>query len=177
MPQLRAAYQYKKLLDDALNTLDNAWQETAGGPTLTLGYIQCPHAGFIYDKDGGQVPEEDFLNWRDPQYYLGQLQYINGRILGAVDRILEHDPSAVIILQSDHGARLGYHLTDLYGDPYDPETETIHQQNILNCVYMGGEALDISGLSGINTLRTVLDRLFDLGYDMVEPRSFINYYP
>ena len=177
MPQLRAAYQYKKLLDDALNTLDNAWQETAGGPTLTLGYIQCPHAGFIYDRDGGQVPEEDFLNWRDPQYYLGQLQYINGRILGAVDRILQHDPSAVIILQSDHGVRLGYHLTDLYGDSYDPETETIHQQNILNCVYLGGETLDISGLSGINTLRTVLNRLFDLDYDMVEPRSFINYYP
>lgn len=177
MPQLRAAYQYKKLLDDALNTLDNAWQETADGPTLTLGYIQCPHAGFIYDRDGGQVPEEDFLNWRDPQYYLGQLQYINGRILGAVDRILQHDPSAVIILQSDHGVRLGYHLTDLYGDSYDPETETIHQQNILNCVYLGGETLDISGLSGINTLRTVLNRLFDLDYDMVEPRSFINYYP
>ena len=177
MPQLRTAYQYKKLLDDALNTLDNAWQETADGPTLTLGYIQCPHAGFIYDRDGGQVPEEDFLNWRDPQYYLGQLQYINGRILGAVDRILQHDPSAVIILQSDHGVRLGYHLTDLYGDSYDPETETIHQQNILNCVYLGGETLDISGLSGINTLRTVLNRLFDLDYDMVEPRSFINYYP
>ena len=70
-----------------------------------------------------------------------------------------------------------YLKTDLYGDSYDPETETIHQQNILNCVYLGGETLDISGLSGINTLRTVLNRLFDLDYDMVEPRSFINYYP
>ena len=177
MPQLRATYQYQQLLDNALDTLDHAWQESAGKPTLTLGYIQCPHAGFVYDKDGGRVPEEDFLNWRDPQYYLGQLQYINGRILGAVNQILEHDPSAVIILQSDHGARLGYHLTDLYGDPYDPETETIHQQNILNCVYLGGETLDISGLSGINTLRTVLNRLFDLGYGMVEPRYIINYYP
>ena len=94
-----------------------------------------------------------------------------------MDNILEHDPSAVIILQSDHGARLGYHLIDLYGDDYDPETETIHQQNILNCVYLGGEALDISGLSGINTLRTVLNRLYGMDYDMLEPRTFVNYYP
>ena len=177
MPQLRATYQFKQLLDEALDTIDNAWRETADGPTLTLGYVQCPHAGFVYDKDGGRVPEEDFLNWRDPQYYLGQLQYVNGRILKTVDNILEHDPSAVIILQSDHGARLGYHLIDLYGDDYDPETETIHQQNILNCVYLGGETLDISGLSGINTLRTVLNRLYGMDYDMLEPRTFVNYYP
>ena len=177
MPQLRAAYQYKQQLDQALDAMDNAWQETDGGPTLTLGYVQCPHSAFIYQKDGTQVPEADALNWRDPQYYLGQLQYVNGRILGAVDQILAHDPSTVVILQSDHGVRLGYHLAEEYGDPYAPETETIHQQNILNCVYIGGEAMDISGLSGINTLRTVLNRLFDLGYDMVEPRSFINYYP
>ena len=177
MPQLRAAYQYKQQLDQALDAMDNAWQETDGGPTLTLGYVQCPHSAFIYQKDGTQVPEADALNWRDPRYYLGQLQYVNGRILGAVDQILAHDPSAVVILQSDHGVRLGYHLAEEDGDPYAPETETIHQQNILNCVYIGGEAMDISGLSGINTLRTVLNRLFDLGYDMVEPRSFINYYP
>ena len=68
-------------------------------------------------------------------------------------------------------------MADEYGDPYDPETETIHQQNILNCAYLGGKQLDITGLSGINTLRTVLNRLFDLNYDMLEPRTFINYYP
>lgn len=177
MPQLRAAYQYKQQLDGALDALDNAWRETAGGPTLTLGYVQCPHSAFIYQKDGTLVQEADALNWWDPQYYLGQLQYVNGRMLGAVDQILAHDPSAVVMLQSDHGVRLGYHLADEYGDPYDPETETIHQQNILNCAYLGGKQLDITGLSGINTLRTVLNRLFDLNYDMLEPRTFINYYP
>lgn len=95
-----------------------------------------------------------------------------------MDNIQAHDPEAVIILQSDHGARLGHHLAELYGDPYDAETDTIHQQNILNCVYLPGETVDITGLNGINTLRTVLNRLFQLDYAMVEPRTgCINYYP
>lgn len=177
LPQLRATYQYKYLLDEALDTMDNAWKEARNGPTLTLGYVQCPHTWFIYDENGNEVPFEEHLNWRDPKYYLGQLQYTNDRILGAVDNILQHDPSAIILLQSDHGARVGYHLTELYGDAYDPETETIHQQNILNCVYMGGKQLDISGLSGINTLRTVLNQLYGMDYDMLEPRTYVNYYP
>lgn len=91
---------------------------------------------------------------------------------------MTHDPTAVIILQSDHGARVGYHLAELYGDDYDPETETIHQQNILNCVYAGGRQLDISGLSGINTLRTVLNQVYGMEYDRIPQREgFINYYP
>ena len=43
----------------------------------------------------------------DPQYYLGFLQYASRRILAAVDEIQAHDPTAIIILQSDHGARNG----------------------------------------------------------------------
>ncbi len=175
---LRTAYQYVAMLDEVLDTMDQAWEETGGAPTLTLGYVQCPHPGFIYDENGGLVSEDNFVNWRDPQYYLGQLQYTSSRILKAVDNIQAHDPEAVIILQSDHGARLGHHLAELYGDPYDAETDTIHQQNILNCVYLPGETVDITGLNGINTLRTVLNRLFQLDYAMVEPRTgCINYYP
>lgn len=178
MPQLRANYQYQTLLDETLDTMENAWQYTGTGPTVTFGYVQCPHTWFIYDAEGKTVPYSEHLNWRDPQYYLGQLQYVNQCILTAVDGILTHDPTAVIILQSDHGARVGYHLAELYGDDYDPETETIHQQNILNCVYAGGRQLDISGLSGINTLRTVLNQVYGMEYDRIPQREgFINYYP
>ena len=94
-----------------------------------------------------------------------------------VDGEVIHDPDAIIILQADHGARLGYHLKELYDTPYDPETETIHQQNILNCVYWGGKELDISGLSGINTLRTILNAAYGTDYEMLpQPTGFVNYY-
>lgn len=178
LPQLRTLAGAETMVQEVLGYLESAWEYTGTTPTLTLGYVQLPHTWFLYDKDGNLQPEDQWLNWKDPQYYLGQLEYTNQRILDQVDSILAHDPEAIIILQSDHGARKGYHMEELYGGPYDPETETIHQQNILNCVYLGGEAVDISGLSGINTLRTVLNQTFGMDYEMLpSPTGFVNYYP
>jgi hypothetical protein len=167
LPQLRASYQYESMLQEALDTMETAWQDAQDGPTLTLGYVQCPHSWFVYNADGNPVPEEDHLNWGDPQYYLGQLEYTNQRILQAVDQIQKNDPTAIIILQSDHGARLSSHLTELYDAPYDEETDTLPQQNILNCVYVPGKDLEIEGLSGINTLRTLLNQVYGMDYEML----------
>lgn len=178
LPTLRLSYQYEALLQECFTLLETAPEYTGPEPTLTLGYIQSPHTLFLYDGEGNMNPEEDTQNWADPKFYLGQLQYTNGRILAAVDNILREDPTAVIILQSDHGARLGYHMAELYGAPYDPETETIYQQNILNCVYLGDSAPDITGLSGTNTLRLVLNRIYGMDYEMlIDPTGFVNYYP
>lgn len=178
LPQLHAAYQYTALVEEVLEAMDTAWKYTENKPTLTLGYIQMPHTWFIYDRDGNPVSEENHLNWGDPQYYLGQLEYTNKRILGAVDNILEHDPNAIIILMSDHGARLGYHLAELYDAPYDYETDTIHQQNILNCVRVKDQTLDIEGLSGVNTLRLMMSEVYGLDFPQLpdmEPK--LNPYP
>lgn len=178
LPQLQAAYQYTALVEEVLEAMDTAWKYTKNTPTLTLGYIQMPHTWFIYDKDGNPVPEEEHLNWGDPQYYLGQLEYTNKRILGAVDNILEHDPDAIIILMSDHGARLGYHLAELYDAPYDYETDTIHQQNILNCIRVKDQALDIEGLNGVNTLRLMMSEVFGLDFPQYpDPEPKLNPYP
>jgi hypothetical protein len=167
LPQLRASYQYESLLQETLDTMETAWQDAQEGPTLTLGYVQCPHSWFVYDGDGAPVSEEEHLNWEDPQYYLGQLEYTNKRILEAVDQIQKNDPTAIIILQSDHGARLASHLTELYDAPYDEATDTLPQQNILNCVYVPGKDLEIEGLSGINTLRTLLNQVYGMDYEML----------
>lgn len=177
LPQLRQLNESAVMALDALDCMEDAWRYTDGKPTLTLGYVAVPHSYFLFDREGNVQPQSEWLNWEDPQYYLGQLEYTNRRILAAVDSILAHDPDAIIILQADHGARLGYHLKELYDTPYDPETETIHQQNILNCVYWGGKELDISGLSGINTLRTILNATYGTDYELLpQPTGFVNYY-
>lgn len=178
LPTLRLSYQYEALLQECFTLMESAPEYTGSEPTLTLGYIQSPHTLFLYDGEGNRIPETDTMNWADPQFYLGQLQYTNGRILEAVDNILQKDPTAVIILQSDHGARVGYHMAELYDAPYDPETETVHQQNILNCVYLGENTPDITGLSGPNTLRLVMNTVFGMDYEMLpDPTGFVNYYP
>ena len=178
LPQLQASYEYNSMLLDVMDTMKSAWRFTEGQSTMTLGYIQLPHTRFVFDREGHPVAEENWLNWGDPKYYLDQLEYTNTFILKTVDELLAHDPSAIIILQSDHGARTGCHLEELYGGPYDPEEETVHQQNILNCVYTGEKKLNIQGLSGINTLRTLLNEVYGFDYAMLpDPPPYVNYYP
>ncbi len=166
LPQLQYTYAYVTMLMDVFRRTETAWETAQDSPTLTLGYIQCPHIGFVVDRDGNYLPGYAWSDWRDPQYYLGQLEYTNRRILSAVQAIRAHDPEAVIILQSDHGARLSKHRQDLYNIPYQ-EADLIHEHNILNAVCLPGQELSIEGLSGINTLRTVLNTVYGTDYEML----------
>ncbi len=119
-------------------------------------YICSPHAPFYYAADGTHIEDRDaWTNYTDPGYYLGQYQYITKRVEQSIDVILEHDPNAIILLQSDHGLRY-------YADSDYPHTFLIDgadQTRILNALYFGGKPIDIHGLSNYNTLRLVLTEL------------------
>lgn len=176
LPQLADTYSYRAKLQDVLEKMEHPEQYTGDAPTLTLGYVQMPHIAFVYDGAGNEVHGQAD-NWGDPQYYLGQLEYTRKHILRFVDSILAQDPGAVIILQSDHGARLAYHRMELYGQPYDAEEETPYMQSVLNCVYAGGNRLEIEGKTGVNTLVSVLNAVFGLDLPEVPPAEGYVYDP
>ena len=134
-------------------------------PTLTVSYVQCPHYPFLFDAQGNVSPKKpDFAN---KSIYLDQLTYLNTVLEQSISGVLDKDPGAIIIVQSDHGARYPGQMLLYNGGPDDdPELETPYMQNALNCVYLGGKALDIEGLSGINTLRTVMNQEFGTDFPM-----------
>ncbi len=160
-------------LENALSALGTCVEEAQEGPTLTVSYIQCPHAPFIFDK-GGTVRQDKSLYWywRDETLYPGQLQYLNTVILAAIDRIQQEDPQGVILLLSDHGARVPLHMVEQFGGPrFDAEQETPVMQNALCGVYIPGKTLDIEGDTCINATRKTLDAVFDTGLGTVTPAS------
>lgn len=165
---------YTGPLFNALDAEKDCWQHTGNGPTLTMGYVQCPHAPTILDKNGKLVDHYESVGWQwdRPELYLGQLEFINSHILTLVENIQEHDPDAMIIIQSDHGSRQANHFYDM-GLPdwqtFDAPTENLYMQNTLNCVYYRGQSFPIEGLTGINTLRTILNQTFETDYEMIEP--------
>lgn len=131
-------------------------------PQFSLVYFCAPHPDFLFQEDGSVMPEErqDSCSQQD---YISYLRWINSQIDRMLDCILEKDPQAVIVIQSDHGFRY------LHWNRKPENTEDMRlNQNILNCVYYKGEELNIEGLSGINTLRTVLNTEFGLDFDMIE---------
>lgn len=122
---------------------------------FSVSYIKCPHVPFQFARDGSTVSYENRNNWAEKKYYLEQLQYLTDRITEMVNSILENDPNCIIILQSDHAARM-----------VDSATRK-DKMNILNAVYFMGKPIDIEGLNGINTLRTVLNKAFGFKMEML----------
>ncbi len=159
--------QYANDLTEALKTMESSWKEANEDKTLTICYIQCPHIYFVYDENGNLLPKEQKSNWEDKDVYIGQLKYLNRWIQKTVDGIIDNDPDAVIILQSDHGARGAIPCENVPDELWD--TGVDYRQNVLNCVYWGAnvEPQDIEGLSGVNTLRLVLNTEFDSDFDMI----------
>ncbi len=122
-------------------------------------YLCTPHLPFLFDEYGNNIDYALSNNWKDKQIYLGQYKYITKQIISVVDHILETDPNCIIVLQSDHGARGN---EEIIIDEKD-------KREILNCVYYKGYTnIDLEGLSGVNTLRVILNNVLELNYEILE---------
>ena len=180
IPPLRDRINLKIFMnyrDNYVGPVENAVEALEGcadqvhGPTLTVSYIQSPHAPFVFHQDGSiQSDKSKYWYWKEPKLYTDQLQYINSVILTTIDSIQEKDPDAVILLLSDHGARVPLHMVEQFGGPwFDAEKETPVMQNALVSAYIPGQQLDLEGQTGINATRMVLNASFDLELSMVDP--------
>ena len=161
---------YRSSLDDAMEKGLNCYKETGDQPTLTIVYIQCPHSPTMVGRHGEALSYADGWNWNKPELYLDQVGFISDYILEVVETLQENDPGALIYLGSDHGNRYPLHMMQMGNiESYDPHEENPYIQNVLSCVYYGGEAFDIEGQTGINTLRRVFNQVLGTNFTYVEP--------
>lgn len=146
-----------------LKTLDYMKQTSNFKPNssqFSIMYLQSPHQPFLFDENGNDVQAANYNNWEDDQYYLGQYKFIMKEIKLIVENILANDSDSVIIISSDHGPRFKAEI------PYEDKL------SVLNAVYyMGEDISEIEGKSSVNTLRTVLNRLFDCRLEDVEVKD------
>jgi hypothetical protein len=98
---------------DRFNHAFNSIDDIARMPQPTFSYIHLisPHPPFVFDPNGNPTYPPDFWNEQRvypaelyKKGYVNQLQYLNRKLLEAVDMILaESDVPPIIILQGDHG--------------------------------------------------------------------------
>jgi len=139
-----------------------AMDNTRKNSCFTLCYFVFPHEPFYFDRYGRPY-EQPTSNWKEKKYYLGQYIFATKKMREIAELLVENDPNSIIIIQSDHGARASSD-PDLFLEIFPLEDVS----NIFNAVYYKGEKLDIEGLSGVNTLRLVLNKAFTEQFDMLE---------
>lgn|GEM_PF-706116 len=144
---------------DRLNLLKRAAEiieESQQDPKFLFFHIFLPHEPFVFDENGDSVSYENMHNWINAKYYTGQLRFLSTKIEELANIILRSDPDAVVLMQSDHGARA-----------FSGMNEEEQRANF-NSLYLRGQDIDIEGLSAINTLRLALNHALGLKLKMLE---------
>jgi len=123
-------------------------------PKFVYVHLMLPHNPFMFDAKGNPVDNRFYQNW---SYYPDQYKFTISIIEKIINNILQNsDPKRppVIIIQSDHGARMGGIILEGFPDDY--------KTNIMNIMYLPG--FDISQLpqdmNPINTFPIIFNHLF-----------------
>ena len=129
---------------------------TPNSGNFVLFHVELPHTAFVADKNGNLINAENRLNWGNKKYYLEQYQYASNMMLDIAEHLVEYDRNSIIVICSDHSARGREEFSD------------IDKCQIFNSVYFRRENFNIEVLSGINTIRKILNEVFGLDYAMLE---------
>lgn len=158
----------------ALKTIAAA-SATQKQPQFTFGHILSPHDPYIFNADGSYTTYDTNRtdNGADEYVkYTNQLTYANTQLMATVGYIREHDPTAVIIIQSDEGPypkqfQGGQSPIDLHDPLKLPLTNLRQKYGILASYYLPG--VDETTVrhnmdSSVNAFRFILSHY--LGYDL-----------
>jgi len=147
-----------QMLDFLTNPID------IDDPKFVFAHIGNPHYPPVFDQHGNAVPGtsvyDAFNDDHDPSVpsaYIGQLIYLNSRILEMVDGILQTDgKDSIIIITSDHGLKKDGYRHRILAAFHLPEE--------------GGRELYPS-ISSVNHFRYVLDYYFGLSLGLLDDVS------
>ncbi|MCC5952718.1 MAG: sulfatase-like hydrolase/transferase [Acidimicrobiia bacterium] len=150
--------------------------DTDDGPLFLLAHVMSPHFPFRYDEQcarrdvwligGGLTGSERAAA------YANDLRCVSQEVIARVDQILADDPDAIIILQGDHGTRLGFS----FDITYDEVTDAQLQEGFatLNAIRLPPECahLEVEGEPLVNTFRLVFACLSGEVPELLPSRQF-----
>lgn len=135
-------------------------------PTLVFAHVLSPHTPFVF-HDGEGTPTlpacfpsacsvwsatMDELGYEFDEYrdgFLDEVGAVNALVLDTADRVIAADPSAVVIVMSDHGSR------------YTLDDDAEHFRSFFSARVPGRGALFPEDQSPVNVLRRLAAVLFD----------------
>jgi len=153
-------------------------------PVFVFAHIIAPHPPFVFDAEGGAVEQGRYLAYKSAndlikpdgitretyaRLFVGQLDYLNGRIMTLVDSLLAASRvPPVIILRGDHGPGTFFHHSRLdlsyLGD----------RMPILYAVEIPGRRSGLlrDDMTPVDTFPIVFDEIFGGRFEILPRRNF-----
>lgn len=160
-------YDYTRYQLDALDQLAT---ESSGQPRFVLAHVTQPHEPYVFDRDGSRVTADQADSRTREDNVVRQIENLNTRLLDLVDTILERDPDAVIVIQSDEGP----HPRERTGPSFDwttASTETLEEKlRILSAIRLPGGPDLPDDRTSVNTWRWVLNTTIGSDLPVLEDR-------
>lgn len=160
-----------------LDTLEELAAQRGPAPRFVFAHLALPHEPYVFDADGSVVLEGVEKSRTREDNYVRQLTYLNERLLTIVERIVEHNPDAIVVLQADEGPHPVQRLRQ--GPPFrwlDASVAELGEKlRILNAVRLPGvsDAELAEDLTPVNTFRLVLDRYFGADLAPLDDRAYV----
>lgn len=141
-------------------------------PTWNFIHLLNPHPPLLRDADCGvRDVDMELSAWGDGPEYGDAVACLDRRLQQSIEEILAVDPDPVIVIQGDHGPRLGIDYDTDGGVTLDDDMYF----SILSAIRLPQACDDVEvpdDLTSVNTFRIVFACLEDRPLDLLEDRRF-----
>jgi hypothetical protein len=152
---------------------------TEPGPKFVLAHFVLPHHPYLFDRNGNVLRNAIVSNqfefqrklWEDRGGYRSQLEFVNRKVLAAIEKVLDESRvPPIILLVSDHGPGLIEGLSR--------EERLAVRFATLSAQYLPGapENLSTPAASAVNQFRAILSHYFGAELPMLPDRHFSSSY-
>lgn len=141
-------------------------------PFFLFAHMLNPHPPYWWDEDCAFRPTvHDPNGWGNATRFAASVQCANQQLLEAVDMIVAADPTAVVIIQGDHGPNV-----NRPDDRLPKEEFRKIRMSILSAIRLPPPCEVADDLTPVNTFRIVLNCIADAGFEILPNRSYWTWY-
>ena len=153
-------------------------------PVFVAMHIMVPHSPFIFRQDGSRPTyfESDFGKFEDKEKFLEQVRFTSSEIIKIIDKIQFNDPSAIMIIQADHGyggeddmIYLNRNSTAALNDLREqiPPSNYLDQRfGILSAIYSPIDLNIKENSTPVNLFRFIFNKLFNENNEYLPDNSY-----
>lgn len=136
-------YRADETNNEILKKIGSSLSANSSEPKFCYAHFTMPHSPYFRDSAGTllnkihQLP----INLSNTKYFLPYLKYTNTVIVSLVNKIVQQDPSAIIVIMSDHGFRDYNNHKQFYPPAFDnicavkfPDNNTLPYKDSLSTV-------------------------------------------